>query len=105
MKEFEKNIINELLNTEELNGVFLSGALNNETTEFSGTGYFLTVKNSNFPKQRIVLDKPTINGMLGGVEVGYLVFVEDSELTLECYSYEKEVLPKHRDMEFVRNAT
>ena len=105
MKEFEKNIVNELLNTPELKSVVHSGILDNETTEFSGVGYFLTIKDSELPKERIVLDKPAINGMLGGVEVGYLAFVENSELTLECYSYEKEVLPKHREMEFVRNAT
>ena len=73
--------------------------------KFSGAGYFLTIKDTMLPKHRIVLDRPDIRGKLGGIDVGYLAFVENSELMLECYSYDQEILPKHRDQEFVRDAT
>ena len=65
----------------------------------------MTIKDPMLPKHRIVLDSPNIQGKLDGIEVGYLAFVENSELMLECYSYDQEILPKHRDREFVRDAT
>jgi len=105
MKEFERNIISELLEKSEVNNVVLTGAADNEVVDFSGAGYFLTIKDPMLPKHRIVLNSPDIRGKLGGIDVGYLAFVENSELILECYSYGQEVLPKHRDQVFVRNAT
>lgn len=105
MKEFERKIIGELLEMAELKNIVLSGAGDNEVVEFSGAGYFLTIKDLMLPKHRIVLDRPNIRGKLGGIDVGYLAFVENSELMLECYSYDQEILPKHRDQEFVRDAT
>jgi hypothetical protein len=105
MKEFERKIIAELLEESELKNIALSGAMDNEVVEFSGAGYFLTIKDPVLPKHRIVLDSPDIRGKLGGIEVGYLAFVENSELMLECYSYDQEILPKHRDQEFLRDAT
>lgn len=105
MKEFEQKIIAELLEVSELKNIALSEAADNEVVEFSGAGYFLTIKDPLFPKHRIVLDSPHIRGKLGGIEVGYLAFVENSELMLECFSYDQEILPIHRDQEFVRNAT
>lgn len=105
MKEFELNIIAELLEESELKNIDFSDATDNEVVEFSGAGYFLTIKNPALPQHRIVLDSPNIQGKLDGIDVGYLAFVENSELMLECYSYDQEILPKHRDKGFVRNAT
>ena len=105
MKKFERQIIGELLEMSELKDIVISGAADNEVVEFSGAGYFLTIKDPMLPKHRIVLDSPNIQGKLDGIEVGYLAFVENSELMLECYSYDQELLPMHRVREFVRNAT
>ena len=105
MKEFERQIIHELREMSGLGNILLSETADNEVVEFSGAGYFLTIKYSRVPKDRIVLDRPDIRGKLGGIDVGYVAFVENSELTLECYSYGQEILPKHRDQEFVRDAT
>ena len=102
MKEFERKIVGELLEASVLENIALSGVADNEAVEFSGAGYFLTIKDPALPKHRIVLNRPDIRGKLGGIDVGYLAFVENSELTLECYSYDQEILPKHRDQEFVR---
>ena len=105
MKEFERKIIGELLEMSDLKNIVLTGLTDNEVVEFSGAGYFLTIKDPMLPKHRIVLNRPDIRGNLGGIDVGYLAFVENSVLMLECYSYDKEILPKHRDQEFVRDAT
>jgi hypothetical protein len=60
---------------------------------------------SLFDGKAEMLDKPDIRGMLSEIEVGYIAFVENSELTLECFSYGQEFFPEHRDQEFVRDAT
>ena len=105
MKQFEREIIGELLEMTELKNISLPEESKTEELEFSGAGYFLTLKDPMLPKQRVVLDKPDIRGKLGGIDVGYLAFVENSELMLECYSYDQEILPKHRDQGFIRDAT
>ena len=105
MKEFERQIIGELIEMSKIKNVSFSGSVDDEAVEFSGAGYFLTIKDYRLPKHRIILDAPDIRGKLGGIEVGYLAFVENSELKLECFSYDQELQPKHRDLEFVRDAT
>ena len=104
MKKFERSIIDEFFEMSELKKIVLSDQDINENVAYSGTGYFLTIKDHMLPKRRIVLDKPDTRGKLGGIHVGYLAFVENSELMLECYSYDQEILPKHRNQEFVRDA-
>lgn len=105
MKEFEHKIIVELLEMSTLKNIDLSHTVGIESIEYSGAGYFLTIKVKGLPKHRVVLDSPDIRGSLGSIEVGFIGFIEKSELTLECYSYDQEVLPEHRDQEFTRNAT
>jgi len=105
MKQFEREIIGELLEMSELKDIPLPDESEPELLDFSGAGYFLYIKNPLLPKHRVVLDKPDIRGKLAGIDVGYLAFVENSELMLECYSYDQEILPEHRDEGFVRDAT
>ena len=105
MKDFEQKIIAELLQKTELRSIPFSSTEDNEVLEFSGAGYFLTIKDLMFPKNLVVLDSPDIRGKLGGIEVGYLAFIENSELMLECYSYDQEIMPMHREQGFERDAT
>ena len=105
MKNFERKIIDELIQASELKDIFLSSTLENEVLEINSAGYFLTIKDPTLPEHRIKLDSPDIRGKLGGIEVGYLAFVKNSELVLECYTYEQEISPQHRELGFVRNTT
>ncbi len=105
MKDFERKILAELLEKTELKNIELSVDTANEVVEFSGAGYFITIKNPMLPKHRLVLDSPDIRGKLGGIDVGYLAFAENSELVLECYAYDQEVKPTHREQGFVQDAT
>jgi hypothetical protein len=54
--------------------------------EYTGVGYFLTVRHPLLPMERAVFEEPTVVGRVEGHEGGYLVFVEKRELMLECYS-------------------
>ena len=60
MKEFERKIISELLEKSDLKNIVLSDAANNEVVEFTGDGYFLTIKDPMLPKHRLVLHRPDI---------------------------------------------
>jgi hypothetical protein len=54
--------------------------------EYTGVGYSLTVRHPLLPMERAVFDEPTVVGRIEEYEGGYLVFVENRELMLECYS-------------------
>lgn len=60
---------------------------------FSGSGYFLTVRHPEIPTSRIVCTDPTVLGRCGNILVGFVVFVENSELTLECHGWGLDELP------------
>ena len=75
-----------LLEEPKLKNIALSDSRDNEVVESSSAGYFINIKNPTLPKNRMVLNSPDIQGKLGGIDVGYLAFVENSELILECYS-------------------
>lgn len=60
---------------------------------FSGSGYFLRVHHPELPTSRIVCTDPTVLGRHGTILVGFVVFVEHSELTLECHGWGLDELP------------
>ena len=105
MKKFETEILSKLLLNSGLEGLFELLENSKPIIEFSGVGYFLTIKDKRLPTQRYVLDSPNIHGELGGVQVGYLAFIETSELMLECHSYDGEINTSHREKGFVYTAT
>lgn len=66
--------------------------------EYSGVGYFLTVKHPSLPRERIVCDKPNIVGRSGNIQSGFVVFIENGELMLECHTWvEIDVPANFRD--------
>src|SRR5215831_5963374 len=50
----------------------------------SGAGYFLTVRHPSLPENRIVCSKPVVTGKHGETVGGFLAFIENGELMLEC---------------------
>ena len=68
--------------------------------DYSGVGYFLTVRHPAVPVGRVVLSEPEVVGRCGDVAGGFLVFVEGGELMLECYTAGSiEVPASFRDLE------
>ena len=55
--------------------------------DYSGAGYFLTVKHPSLPSKRIVCDKPNVVGRSGNIQSGFVVFIENGELMLECFTW------------------
>jgi hypothetical protein len=54
--------------------------------EYSGCGYFVTVKHELLPKERVVCGATMVVARAGEVEGGYIAFLENGELMLECYT-------------------
>lgn len=64
----------------------------------TGVGYFLTVRHASLPAVRTVYSEPMLTGRSGEVHSGFVVFLEDGELTLECYSWGDDQIPEsYRD--------
>lgn len=62
--------------------------------EYTGAGYFASVKANDLPKERTVCHKPYVAGEAEGYQVGFVVFLEDGALTLECYAMGQADVPE-----------
>lgn len=62
--------------------------------EYTGNGYFLTLRHSSLPIERLVCSSPTVRGHAAGVNCGFLIFIENGELTIECHSWGQTEMPE-----------
>ena len=58
--------------------------------EHTGCGYFLTASHPSVASERIVYDEPAVQGSLTGVHCGFVLFLENGELCLECFGFPTE---------------
>ena len=67
--------------------------------EYTGSGYFLTVKHPKLPSERRSLSEPPVAGVAGDIQAGFVVYLGDGELTLECHTWGAVNVPEQfRDM-------
>ncbi len=51
------------------------------------------------PTNRVVCDTPIVAGRVNNTDCGFIVFMENGELMLECYGFGSQSLPKNiRDL-------
>ena len=95
IKEFEKEALkvltSDVLSLAELEAV-IEGP-DSVSYEQTGSGYYLTLEHRSLPEKRIVCSKPVVKGVSGDIQCGFVVFVEDRRLTLECHSWGEKPLP------------
>ena len=65
--------------------------------EYTGCGCFLSIRHPNLPTARTVFSEPTVMGHALGVDCGFVVFIQDGELTLECHPWAIDVPERFRD--------
>jgi hypothetical protein len=66
--------------------------------DYTGCGYFLEVAHPELPQARVVCHKPLVMGTADSMYCGFVVFIENRTLTLECHSFgDKEVSADFRD--------
>jgi hypothetical protein len=74
--------------------------------EYSGCGYFLTVRHPAIPLERIVCDKPFVSGLARGIRAGFLIFMENGQLMLECHELGEPTVPaNYRDLDVAVSVT
>jgi hypothetical protein len=54
---------------------------------YSGSGYFVTIRDPRLPTKRLTFSVPALVGKADDIVSGFIVFVGDGELTLECHSW------------------
>ena len=55
--------------------------------KFTGAGYFLEIDHEEIPAGRVVCSEPCVTGLYQGKTVGFVAFVEEGVMTLECHDY------------------
>ena len=97
---FEKTAITllceSILSKEQLSEVLLAHSI---SYDYTGVGYFIEIEHSHLPNEKMVCDKPSVFGKdpyTKEIECGFIVFLGDGQLTLECHSYDSyEVFPEN----------
>ena len=93
---FEQQVVRTLLSP-HMEADHVDAVLNAASVvsyEHTGVGYFLTVRHPTLPLERVVCSAPTVTGMSGGVNCGFVVFLEHGALTLECHAWGDASLPE-----------
>src|SRR2546430_10362022 len=74
--------------------------------EYTGNGYFLSVSHASLPTERIVCHKPIVIGSIEGIACGFIIFIENGQLTIECHSWGDVEIPEwFRDRDVQVTAT
>lgn len=95
LRDFEREALTTLLA-----GVFRDDVIRRIIDEgdfvscdFSGAGYFVTLRHDLAPKNHRICGEATVNGRADGYLAGFLAILMDGEVTLECYSLEADSFP------------
>lgn len=96
IKKFEREAI-EILLKEAMSPSTVASVLQRGELvgiEHTGCGYFLTLRHPGLPRDRVVCSEPAVVASCEGIETGFVVFLQDNELTLECYSWGENDVPE-----------
>src|SRR3954469_4654463 len=89
LREYEKTVVHLLtshvLSPQQLDAVIREGEL--VEYDYTGCGYFLTVKHRALPAGRIVCNTPKLKGCADGIDTGFVIFLERGKLTIECHPW------------------
>ncbi len=75
--EVLKLLVSEHVSEEQLGIVLDHGTL--VSYEYTGSGYYLTVRHPSLPSDRVVCNKPVLLGTSGDLQCGFVVFLVSSD--------------------------
>src|SRR5882724_10016352 len=55
--------------------------------KYTGSGYFLTISDQDLPIEKSTCHVPAVVGNFATVQCGFLAFLGNHELTLECHTW------------------
>lgn len=69
------------------------------TFGFTGNGYFLTIKQRDCLFEKETIHNPVVIGKTANFDVGFLLFLEEDEIILECHGWSETSPPENiRDL-------
>ena len=96
LKTFERDVLDRLaagaLSAEQIEAVASEGTF--VSYEYTGSGYFLTLAHPSLPKERTVCSRPAIMGHADDIDCGFVIFIENGELMLECHTWGEIDVPE-----------
>jgi hypothetical protein len=96
LRDFEVRVlrllVSGLLSAEQLAALISEGEL--ERYDYSGVGYFLTLRHQSLPVEGIACHVPVVSGSADGVTCGFIAFIEGGRLTIECHTWEEAGIPE-----------
>lgn len=94
-KPFEREIVSilagSLLSEEEQAKIFEEGECRLEDDH--EVGYFINVRHPLIPKKRIVISEPTVITEVADTSVGFVIFIESNELTIDACAWGETNVP------------
>jgi hypothetical protein len=97
VKEFEKKVLEfmtaDLFSHADLNKIIRECKF--VSCDYTGSGYYLEISHPDLPESRIVCSEPTVMGEAEGMTVGFMIFIENNYLWLECHSWSEKEVPEH----------
>jgi len=88
-RDYERRVLGLLapgaLSPEQIEAVLREGTF--VSYEYSGNGYFLTVAHPSIPAERRVCSQPVVMGHAEGIDCGFILFIEDGKLMMECHTW------------------
>jgi hypothetical protein len=99
-KPFEKEIVSvlagDVFSEEEQAQIFSEGTCWFESDHEAG--YFINVKHPLIPDKRNVIDTPNVIAEVGETSVGFVIFIENNELSIDAFPWgEANVPPDFRE--------
>jgi hypothetical protein len=89
LRDYEQEVVRLLtqrvLSPHEIDSVIREGEL--VEYDYTGCGYFLTIRHPTLPVKRVVCDEPKLAGTADGIDSGFVIFIQNGQLTLECHSW------------------
>lgn len=55
--------------------------------DYTSCGYFLSARHACLPEERVVCHEPMVTGSAEGITCGFVIFIENGALTIECHSW------------------
>ena len=96
LKKYEEQVL-EILTKDVLRQGLIESIKTEGTIssyETTGHGYFLTIIHKELPDNRIVCSQPLLIGESEGIQTGFVIFIQNHELTLECHGWSDVEIPR-----------
>lgn len=91
-------LVEGIIPTETLDGILTGSVI--ADYEYTGCGYFLTLKHPELPSKPLTCHEPPVRGEANGILSGFIVYLGDGVLVLECHTLGEPGVPAtYRDQD------